>query len=720
MNWLGGPHDGYCRSTSPTAYVWIRLHAARSPREYIALWQSALTFGVLETITGFAIPEHLLLSTMPDGSLVFTKQAVSRLVTTWLSMYSVERGHDDTRNSPQLDHAWETVAWALLAIDEVAKDLDRGIFGDAELATYEAEDIVCSLFTLYEFLYHYFVAILLHTQKDTERYQQRPCPPCTAADEATKNACSRRMANGWCPYTLRLLASINNQLLLRASFSPPHLRTPTEHAACTKDGCVGDNIDAASYTTQHTPQCADPTSCPFLKPSLSAVVDRLSSGAIPVIVYEHGTLTVRSAADGPYTAISHVWADGLGSTTEEGLPECQIPRIAAHVRQLKPGGAFWVDSLCVPAVKDLRKRAIRLMAETYERAAAVVVFDAGIRAYCTSATAPRDVFMRITASSWMRRVWTLQEALLARELHFEFSDGLYIIDRLVDARSAAFEPTPSAFGPIQRDLSAALCCTGNLTSIMDRGSRAFSFPDVASMLTGRTTSHPEDETVAVAGLLGVDVARLLAEQDADARMRVFLEETKTLPADVLFSPAPKLPFRGFRWAARTLRSLHEMSSRHGAARCTTEGLATEQAFTLVRFPVTRIGADEEAPPIIVADTAKSKTYVLSPNDKTRVRGMALAPNAIVAPRGALELLSGDLDSARWVNAVCVHVPGPPHDSPIPNGPVRCEYLFHVVMSVFETSPLSLEGQLTPPEAAALFSWPHVELQSITANQIVMV
>ncbi|KAI0738109.1 hypothetical protein C8Q80DRAFT_1276120 [Daedaleopsis nitida] len=74
--------------------------------------------------------------------------------------------------------------------------------------------------------------------------------------------------------------------------------------------------------------------------------------------------------------------------------------------------------------------------------------------------------------------------------------------------------------------------------------------------------------------------------------------------------------------------------------------------------------------------------------------MALVPNAIVTPRGALELLTGDLDSARWVNVVCVHVPGPPQDSPIANGPVRCEYLFHVVMSVFETSPLSLEGQLT--------------------------
>ncbi|KAI0737100.1 hypothetical protein C8Q80DRAFT_1115590, partial [Daedaleopsis nitida] len=334
--------------------------------------------------------------------------------------------------------------------------------------------------------------------------------------------------------------------------------------------------ETTSYTTQHTLECADPASCPFLKPSLSAIlVDCLSSGVVPVIVYEHDALTICSAADGPYTAILHVWADGSGSMTEDGHPVRQISRIVAHTRQFEPRGAFWVDSLCVPAVKDLCKRAIRLMAEKYEGAAAAVVFDAGIRAYCTSATAPRDVFMCITALSWMRRVWSLQEALLAWELHFEFSNGLYPIDRLVEARSASFDPTSSAFGPIQRDLSTALFCTGNLMSIMDQGSQAFAFADIASMLTGCTTTHPEDETVAVAGLLGVDATRLLAEPAADARMRVFLEETKTLPVDVLFSPVPKLPFRGFRWAARTLRSLHEMSSRHGTARCPPEGLATE-------------------------------------------------------------------------------------------------------------------------------------------------
>ena len=66
--WYGGPHDGYCRSTTISAYVWIRLPTcARSRKEHVALFQSALTFGVLEAITGLSIPESQLLSRRSDG-----------------------------------------------------------------------------------------------------------------------------------------------------------------------------------------------------------------------------------------------------------------------------------------------------------------------------------------------------------------------------------------------------------------------------------------------------------------------------------------------------------------------------------------------------------------------------------------------------------------------------------------------------------------------------
>ncbi|KAI0694829.1 hypothetical protein C8Q76DRAFT_571965, partial [Earliella scabrosa] len=290
-------------------------------------------------------------------------------------------------------------------------------------------------------------------------------------------------------------------------------------------------------------------------PLFDNVRNLLSSGAIPVIVFDGDTLAVRDAAEEPFIAISHVWADGLGSTTEVGLPTCQLERIAGYARQLVSNGAFWVDSLCVPETRDLRKAAIRLMAETYRRADAVVVFDAGIRQRCTAAAHLKETALWIATSGWMQRVWTLQEALLARELYFEAADGLLSMARLRGALDHANELVPSVLGPFPREPFTLMYSHPSLTRLIHRAVRRTSFQDVISLLKSRTTSKPEDESIAIAGLLGVDVAKLLAEEDADTRMRALFLELKTLPAGILFNGAPKLPFPGFRWAPRSLSAV---------------------------------------------------------------------------------------------------------------------------------------------------------------------
>ncbi|KAI0651222.1 hypothetical protein C8Q79DRAFT_20646 [Trametes meyenii] len=47
--------------------------------------------------------------------------------------------------------------------------------------------------------------------------------------------------------------------------------------------------------------------------------------------------------------ISHVWADGMGSTTEDGLPMCVIKWISGLITTLLPDtDVFWMDSLSHP------------------------------------------------------------------------------------------------------------------------------------------------------------------------------------------------------------------------------------------------------------------------------------------------------------------------------------------------------------------------------------
>ncbi|KAJ2977229.1 hypothetical protein NUW54_g11445 [Trametes sanguinea] len=107
--------------------------------------------------------------------------------------------------------------------------------------------------------------------------------------------------------------------------------------------------------------------CKYVKPPPHAVQQLLSEGIIPVVRFDGRALQVVPAGQTPYVAISHVWLEGMGSTTEDGLPSCVVQRIAGLAKRILPnhGGAFWMDSLCVPQEGSLRKRAIKsIMAET--------------------------------------------------------------------------------------------------------------------------------------------------------------------------------------------------------------------------------------------------------------------------------------------------------------------------------------------------------------------
>ena len=102
------------------------------------------------------------------------------------------------------------------------------------------------------------------------------------------------------------------------------------------------------------------------------------------------------------------------------------------------------------------------------------------------------------------------------------------------------------------------------------------------MFQSRATSWPEDETTTIAELLEVDIAKLFAEEEADARMRAFCLQLKTLLTGIIFNRAPKLPFLGICLALP--RSL----SAGGSARripwttsCTARSLTMEWPFLVI-------------------------------------------------------------------------------------------------------------------------------------------
>lgn len=144
--------------------------------------------------------------------------------------------------------------------------------------------------------------------------------------------------------------------------------------------CSANDVVPGTYRTRHV---SEDCGCLFQKPPLSQVTAAILAEQIPVIKVvgsDDQPLQVicMSSDNTPYVAISHVWADGLGSTTESGLPTCQLQRLAPLTESLMPGAPFWIDSLCIPEDRTSRKQAIRMMARTYSEAQVVLVIDAGM------------------------------------------------------------------------------------------------------------------------------------------------------------------------------------------------------------------------------------------------------------------------------------------------------------------------------------------------------
>ncbi|PMD64566.1 uncharacterized protein K444DRAFT_660349 [Hyaloscypha bicolor E] len=413
---------------------------------------------------------------------------------------------------------------------------------------------------------------------------------------------------GWCPYTLRILGSSAGASTIDwlTTFNVWVGNEGREHERCTESVCERNYFAWEKYKIKHRQGC-DGHGCRFLKPPLEKTLDILKRGYIPVINFQYdGTISVSARStqtQGDYLAFSHVWVDGIGSTTEEGLPACQfafLRDVACDVMNVRDP-AFWIDSLCVPSRRSARRKAIIVMHATYFNASEVVVLDKTIQLH--SITSPSEVtFCAIFTSGWMQRLWTFQEALLAQRLIFKLSDGLYKLDAL-EIMKYGRSSLPSSICHVWRALGS------QLLRLRGTGSTTRNIASVSRDLAWRCTARYTDETLAIAGVLGIDATLLLEETEgntaevdddepfiqwsdlcenckaelelqnralAQRRMAITLKIVAELPRDIIFLKSPKLSIENFTWAPETLmsRSSYRVGIEALAADCTDAGLTS--------------------------------------------------------------------------------------------------------------------------------------------------
>jgi hypothetical protein len=368
-----------------------------------------------------------------------------------------------------------------------------------------------------------------------------PCPSNMAAARR-----ARFLTRGWCPFVVNLLECTLSQSTLDWMDATAKIYPPADHSRCTLQECARNNADLDTYRTQHVdPNC----SCTFVKPSLPDMIVVFEQGDISVIrvgksVSGEVHLDVSASSGRPYVAFSHVWVDGLGSVSEDGVPTCQALRLSELAGKAldSPGIALWIDSLCIPREKKWRRQAIIALYQTYQDASAVIVIDRTIRKLqmTPATTDPETLLLSIYSSPWMQRLWTYQESLLAKKLIFELSDGLLHFG----TSSIPHTKMPDTMQLVWYDLGKEIFRLQHQQNKLNVG-------HMARALSWRSTTRSDDETLAIASVLGLDVGRLV-KLGSEVRKMMFWKLVKNVPYNIIFVNRPRLSVTPFRWAPDSL------------------------------------------------------------------------------------------------------------------------------------------------------------------------
>lgn len=137
-----------------------------------------------------------------------------------------------------------------------------------------------------------------------------------------------------------------------------------------------------------------------------------------------------------FATISHVWAHGLGNEENNEIQQCQLKQIQQLVEKisrkeqrkqgnrppLSQGSFFWLDTLAIPIEEPddipsakLRQKAIGSIYHVFDKADCSIIIDRNLlNEYAFEDRLSTTV--KLLSSGWMKRLWTLQEAFVTKNL----------------------------------------------------------------------------------------------------------------------------------------------------------------------------------------------------------------------------------------------------------------------------------------------------------------
>lgn len=388
---------------------------------------------------------------------------------------------------------------------------------------------------------------------------------------ATSSRCSLfhsyLMDQGWCPSLIeRVRLRMGPPGLYYASLLGPRHRK-WAHNDCSDTGCIANMVVEPYHTKHFGSECQSSPCASICAPNerlrtiLSGVADTFPLVKVSGNADDLKLQVFPKESSSKYIAISHVWSDGLGNPSENSLPACDLLTVRGWLESLalhhdiKADVSFWIDTLCVPVCpRSARNAAILSMRKTYEQAEAVLVLDAEL--LCIKVPpSPEEILVRILCSTWMTRLWTLQEAALAGRLLFQFEDCA------VDFRTLKLATLqPKIFGKgfflLSRGSSPLLNIFG-ITTPKPFHSYKYPLAAIWTSLKWRSTTKIGDMPICLATLVGSSVKSIL-DANEDWKMQAFWASQDTIPSSILWCYGPWLPENGYRWAPANLLNPHTL------------------------------------------------------------------------------------------------------------------------------------------------------------------
>ncbi|KLU85489.1 hypothetical protein MAPG_04512 [Magnaporthiopsis poae ATCC 64411] len=455
------------------------------------------------------------------------------------------------------------------------------------------------------------------------------------------------LERGWCKSDIERIRQSVDGLATRNFLSNIEKPEGCHHDSCSVRICNAAQIDDSNYALAHDESCSGCDVIGIDQEEVKAILNVEESEAFPLLRLELGGVgdgrvakihVERYDENKPYVALSHVWADGLGNPRENALQSCQMDRLARLIKEMpyqavpreaggqaepeeRPRYWFWIDTLCCPISLKEKRIALERIAAVYRRAAHVLVLDKSVFPFTSDGEGPakaaENCLRMVGSSTWMRRLWTLQEGALARSLYFQFKDRPIQLDQESE-RLFEFGLSHHRYEPIAIDVAIMIhkltifCSPSPGPSLSededsiqrDRKRYLQQVANAQSLLYFRNVSKMSDEPLCITTLLSLNPNAMTmagsCRQQRMAKVWKLLAErcgNYFTPRVIFYNDQPLglASLSGWRWAPKSLllqldagfsynSAIHRFYPPDSAAEL---GFVTEHGLK-VRFPGLRI------------------------------------------------------------------------------------------------------------------------------------